>query len=137
MMSFFILIVALFSVTLAEVVLVSFDGVKETTSTTWTLTDDPVMGGLSYSNWTVDSVNQKGVWSGKIFSRDFLFSCEILNITFQEPLRSFLRFRRLDFATLCLRKKLGMMRAVTPIFLSGRNLRSHTTALKFLSLRTP
>lgn len=46
MMMLFALILASLALASSEVVLVSFDGVKETTSTTWTLTDDP---GESYN----------------------------------------------------------------------------------------
>jgi ABC-type multidrug transport system permease subunit len=50
-----------------ETVLLSFDkSSSETTSSKWTLTNDPVMGGLSSSNWTVDDVNQKGIWDGVV-----------------------------------------------------------------------
>ena len=37
-----------------------------TTSTKWSLTNDPVMGGLSYSTWKPDYDNQEGVWSGSV-----------------------------------------------------------------------
>lgn len=46
--------------------LLTFDGNPATTSDKWTLTNDPVMGGLSNSTWSVDSVNQKGIWAGAV-----------------------------------------------------------------------
>lgn len=50
-----------------ETVLLDFTKSNEsTTSTKWALTNDPVMGGLSYSTWTPDYDNQKGTWSGSV-----------------------------------------------------------------------
>ena len=37
-----------------------------TTSTRWSLTNDPVMGGVSYSTWIPDYDNQKGTWNGTV-----------------------------------------------------------------------
>mmetsp|Transcript_20517 Transcript_20517/g.34336 ORF Transcript_20517/g.34336 Transcript_20517/m.34336 type:complete len:239 (-) Transcript_20517:250-966(-) len=46
--------------------LVTFDGAEETTSRRWILTNDPVMGGVSNSTWTVEDQNQQGVWTGGV-----------------------------------------------------------------------
>lgn len=46
--------------------LVTFDGNKDTTSRRWILTNDPVMGGVSNSTWTVDDTNQEGLWVGGV-----------------------------------------------------------------------
>ena len=63
----FFLVLSLASTQAAEFVnLVTFDGANETTSRRWILTNDPVMGGVSNSTWTVDDVGQKGVWVGGV-----------------------------------------------------------------------
>ena len=70
MMLLLILLIALassISVQSDTVVLLDFTKSNvSTTSTKWTLTNDPVMGGLSYSTWTPDYNNQKGTWSGSV-----------------------------------------------------------------------
>jgi len=44
---------------------VTFDGAKDTTFT-WKLVNDPVMGGLSNSNWTLNNANQTALWKGEV-----------------------------------------------------------------------
>mmetsp|Transcript_89537 Transcript_89537/g.193767 ORF Transcript_89537/g.193767 Transcript_89537/m.193767 type:complete len:210 (+) Transcript_89537:22-651(+) len=46
--------------------LLTFDGAEESTSRRWILTNDPVMGGVSNSTWTVDDQNEEGVWVGGV-----------------------------------------------------------------------
>lgn len=46
--------------------LITFDGAADTTSSRWILTNDPVMGGVSNSTWTVDDENEKGIWVGGV-----------------------------------------------------------------------
>merc|ERR1719224_74986 len=45
--------------------LVTFDGAAGTTFV-WTKTNDPVMGGQSYSNFTIDQQAQELQWSGTV-----------------------------------------------------------------------
>mmetsp|Transcript_11553 Transcript_11553/g.11569 ORF Transcript_11553/g.11569 Transcript_11553/m.11569 type:complete len:214 (+) Transcript_11553:129-770(+) len=49
-----------------ELKLLTFDGGKGTTSQYWKLTNDPVMGGSSYSSWDVDSKLETAQWIGKV-----------------------------------------------------------------------
>lgn len=49
-----------------QIDLLTFDGAEETTSRRWILTNDPVMGGVSNSNWTVVDEKEEGVWDGTV-----------------------------------------------------------------------
>lgn len=66
MQLFLLVLLAVVAVVLGDVTLLSFDGTPSTTSKTWSLTNDPVMGGLSYSNYTVNGVDQKMEWTGSV-----------------------------------------------------------------------
>lgn len=46
--------------------LLTFDGAEGTTSRRWQLTNDPVMGGVSNSTFTEDTVNDEGLWVGGV-----------------------------------------------------------------------
>jgi hypothetical protein len=46
--------------------LLTFDGAEGTTSHRWILTNDPVMGGVSNSNWTVIDEKEEGLWVGTV-----------------------------------------------------------------------
>jgi len=62
-----LVLVSALSACFCEVTLLAFDTADKTSySQTWQLTNDPVMGGVSYSNWTVDDSNKKGVWKGAV-----------------------------------------------------------------------
>ena len=55
-----------FSVFGNDTVLLSFDGVEETTSQRWILTNDPVMGGVSNSTFEVLDAKNEGLWVGDV-----------------------------------------------------------------------
>jgi len=54
-----------------SVPLATFDGAK-TTTLPWETVNDPVMGGQSKSNFTVDNVRHLGVWTGEVAIVPFL-----------------------------------------------------------------
>jgi len=46
--------------------LLTFDGHPGTTAKRWQLTNDPVMGGVSFSTWAVNETVQLGIWNGTV-----------------------------------------------------------------------
>ena len=71
-------LISLLVVSSAEVLLLDFSGDLNSTSCKhWKLTNDPVMGGVSYSTWTTSFTNGssigKGVWDGKVFKLFCIF----------------------------------------------------------------
>lgn len=65
---FFFVFAAAFTMrSLAEIDILTFDGSNATTtSDVWFLTNDPVMGGLSFSNWTSSKADGMGIWEGEV-----------------------------------------------------------------------
>lgn len=63
----------------APVELATFDGAKQTTFE-WQTVNDPVMGGSSFSNFTVDSARKLGVWKGEVKIVSFLHAPGFCNL---------------------------------------------------------
>lgn len=67
------------SVFAASVPIATFDGAKSTTLA-WEAVNDPVMGGKSHSNFTVDEKRHVGVWIGEVEIVPFLKSPGFCNL---------------------------------------------------------
>lgn len=66
-MKYILLNIAVLLCCKADVILLDFSKEsKETTSFRWDLTNDPVMGGQSYSNYSINEATQELIWEGTV-----------------------------------------------------------------------